>query len=368
MIVDILLSLEEAYDLEEYKTKFPSYGRLDYVSDSDEVDKLNDMVFELLKSGDLSNVHLSPSIIIDDDVSYFSYKDPNEHEDAMRFDDISISDLINHNYKFTKSSTIKTVLNWRVYYVKYSGETSSMKAYNCLNCELEVDGTTYILSSGVWRNVSSDFKFEVEEYVEKYIEDKSDAYLPNNVSIYSLVNEKGEDKVKYKEDVYNSYVANSSDDIYLFDKAKINIAGERRYEICDLLHKNRELIHVKVLKSGTNSLSHLFVQARFYTDAFVKDVETRKAMIKFIHDNGNKENNGKDKDAFLSIIAEERSKLQETAFTVLLCILTYSKDKKIIDLPFMAKYELANTHKYLVNERGIELAYAIRLVNKKTSV
>ncbi|HHX8295564.1 TPA: DUF6119 family protein, partial [Vibrio diabolicus] len=147
----------------------------------------------------------------------------------------------------------------------------------------------------------------------------------------------------------------------------INVAGQKRYEICDLLHMDRELIHVKVLKSGTNSLSHLFVQSRFYTDAFVKDIDTRKSMIEFINKNDNLENFGKDKDAFLSIVKEKRSELQESTFSVLLCILTYTKDKKIDDLPFMAKYELANTHKYLINERGIELAYAIRLVNKKTN-
>ncbi|WP_366664454.1 DUF6119 family protein [Vibrio coralliilyticus] len=173
--------------------------------------------------------------------------------------------------------------------------------------------------------------------------------------------------VRYKEETYNSYVAEYNSDIYLFDKSKIYVAGKKRYEICDLLHKDRELIHVKVLKNGTNSLSHLFVQSRFYTDAFVKDVDTRKSMIEFIKNNDNSENEKKDKNVFLSIIKEERSELQESTFSVLLCILTYTKDKNIDDFPFMAKYELVNTHKYLLNERGIELAYAIRRVNKKVT-
>lgn len=366
-IVDILLSLEEAYDLKDYKEKFPSYGRLDYVSDSDDIDKLNDMLFDLLKINDFSNIHLSPSLILDDDVSYFTYKDPEINEDIEKFDEISISDLIEQNHKFNKKSSIKTVANWDIYYVNSSEDVFSMGAYDCLNCELEDDGITYILSSGVWRSVSSDFKSEVEKYVEDYIDDKSESYLPDDVSIYCVVKEKGVDKVKYKEEIYNSYVAESNQDIYLFDKSKINIAGERRYEICDLLHRDRELIHVKVLKSGSNSLSHLFVQARFYTDAFVKDINTRKSMIDFINNNDNRENIGKDKNDFLSIIKEKRSELQETTFSVLLCILTYSKGKEITDLPFMAKYELANAHRYLQSERGIDLAYAIRTVNKNNS-
>ncbi|MFA0484071.1 DUF6119 family protein [Vibrio sp. 10N.222.55.B11] len=362
-VIDILLSLEEAYELEEYKEKFPSYGKLDYVSDDDEIDRLNTILFEQLKNNDFSNIHLSPSIILDDDISYFSYKDPDIYNSVIEFDDIAISDLVNQNHSFSKKSSIQTVIKWRIFYVNTSGDVRSMKAYDCLNCELEENGITYILSSGTWRCVSSDFKSEVETYLSK-IEDKSDLYLPDDVSIRCVVKENGKDKIKFKEDVYNSYVAKSNDDIYLFDKAKINIAGQRRYEICDLLHKDKQLIHVKVLKDGTSSLSHLFVQARFYTDAFVKDIETRKSMIDFINDNDNEENKSKDKTPFLSIITESRSKLQETTFSVLLCILTYNANKKIDDLPFMAKYELANTHKYLANERGIELSYAIRLVKK----
>nr|WP_048669398.1 DUF6119 family protein [Vibrio crassostreae] len=362
-VIDILLSLEEAYDLEEYKEKFPSYGKLDYVSDDDEIGRLNTILFEQLKNNDFSNIHLSPSIILDDDISYFSYKDPDIYNSVIEFDDIAISDLVNQNHSFSKKSSIQTVIKWRIFYVNTSGDVRSMKAYDCLNCELEENGITYILSSGTWRCVSSDFKSEVETYLSK-IADKSDLYLPDDVSIRCVVKENGKDKVKFKEDVYNSYVAKSNDDIYLFDKAKINIAGQRRYEICDLLHKDKQLIHVKVLKDGTSSLSHLFVQARFYTDAFVKDIETRKSMIDFINDNDNEENKSKDKTPFLSIITESRSKLQETTFSVLLCILTYNANKKIDDLPFMAKYELANTHKYLANERGIELSYAIRLVKK----
>ncbi|TCN89786.1 uncharacterized protein (TIGR04141 family) [Vibrio crassostreae] len=362
-VIDILLSLEEAYDLEEYKEKFPSYGKLDYVSDDDEIGRLNTILFEQLKNNDFSNIHLSPSIILDDDISYFSYKDPDIYNSVIEFDDIAISDLVNQNHSFSKKSSIQTVIKWRIFYVNTSGDVRSMKAYDCLNCELEENGITYILSSGTWRCVSSDFKSEVETYLSKIV-DKSDIYLPDDVSIRCVVKENGKDKVKFKEDVYNSYVAKSNDDIYLFDKAKINIAGQRRYEICDLLHKDKQLIHVKVLKDGTSSLSHLFVQARFYTDAFVKDIETRKSMIDFINDNDNEENKSKDKTPFLSIITESRSKLQETTFSVLLCILTYNANKKIDDLPFMAKYELANTHKYLANERGIELSYAIRLVKK----
>ncbi|HHX8296475.1 TPA: DUF6119 family protein, partial [Vibrio diabolicus] len=206
-IVDILLSLEEAYDLEVYKEKFPSYGRLDYVSDEDEIDRLNGVLFNYLKNKDFSNIHLSPSIIMDENVSYFSYKDPEAYECVDKFDDLNISELISQKHNFNQKSSIKTVLNWKIYYVNTSEEMSTMRAYDCINCEIEDNGITYILSSGTWRNVSSDFKSEVDLYVKNNIKDKSNDYLPNDVSIHCIVEENGRDIVKYKEEVYNSYAA-----------------------------------------------------------------------------------------------------------------------------------------------------------------
>ncbi|ASO31119.1 hypothetical protein CG015_18460 [Vibrio anguillarum] len=364
-LIEILLKLDAAYKLEDYRNKFPSYGRLDYVSDTDEIERLDKIVFDMLKNNNFESIHLSPSIVLNDDILHYTYKHPIEKPNAKKFEDINIYDLVSENHKFTRKSSINTVKKWLIYCIGESDELIDMSAYECLNCEIVHGNATYILSSGVWRSVNSDFKVEVDSYIKNNIDNKLNNYLPENISIHCKAQEKGEYKDRYKEEVYNSYVAKNNLDIYLFDKSKIEIADEKRYEICDLLHKDKELIHVKVLKSGSNSLSHLFVQARFYTDAFVKDEMTRKSMRKFIENNDNEENKYKNKMDFLSIISESRSELQETTFSVLLCILTFENNKKIEDLPFMARYELAKTHKYLINERGIKLSYAIRTVNKK---
>jgi uncharacterized protein (TIGR04141 family) len=240
-----------------------------------------------------------------------------------------------------------------------------MRAYNCLNCEVVHGETTYVLNSGIWRSINSDFKASIESYIKNNIKPQNSTYLPNNVSIHCVVKVKGKDTVKYKEEVYNSHVASTCDDIYLFDKSKINIAGKKQYEICDLLHCNKELIHVKVLKNGTSSLSHLFVQARFYTDAFIKDYNTRLSMRNFINKNDNNENKNKNKEKYLNIVPELREDLHAPSYSVVLCILTFDKEKTLDSLPFMARYELAKTHKYLNDERGVKLFYALRTVTKE---
>lgn len=363
VLVDILMRLESAYSLDDYKSKFPTYGRLDYVSDTDQKLSLDNELFKCLKNKSLSKIHLSPSEITSD-VEFYSYVDPETVNEFEQFDDIDINALLENNSKFNSRSSIKTVKSWRVYFKTSSDEIHSLRAYDCINFEIEMNGTTYVLNSGIWRSINSDFKLEVENYIDGNIHSREDDFLPNDVSIKCTVKEKGKNVIKYKEEVYNSFAALNDENLFLFDKSKINVAGSKKYEICDLFHLNKELIHVKVLKGGSSSLSHLFLQARFYTDAFIKDISTRISMRNFIENNSNKENESKDIDGFLSKIPENRTELHDSSYSVIICILTFSEEKELSSLPFMVRYELAKTHKYLKEERGIELSYALRKVNK----
>ncbi|MGV8597325.1 DUF6119 family protein, partial [Pseudomonas aeruginosa] len=90
-----------------------------------------------------------------------------------------------------------------------------------------------------------------------------------------------------REEIYNQELYNTNNDIFLFDKAKVHIAGERIYEVCDLLHSDKSLIHVKRLKSGSASISHLFLQGKFYSDAFISDQKCRESMREHITENHN---------------------------------------------------------------------------------
>lgn len=364
-LIDILIDLNNSYDLDLYKSKFPTYGRLDYVSDTDEIEKLDSILFQCLKDKQLSNVHLSPNRIEPDDLKYYTYQDPEEHPNAKHFEMLNIQELLNSHSHFNMKSSINTIKSWRIYSVTTSDQAESTRAYDCLNFEVDINGTTFILSAGTWRSVNSDFKINIEKYISEKIHEKKHNYLPNDISIHCNVTEKGIIKDRYKEEIYNAYVARNNGDIYLFDKSKIKIAGIKQYEICDLFHSKKEFVHVKVLKSGTNSLSHLFLQARFYTDSFIKDHDTRSSMRDFIEKNNNQENANKDKSLFLSLVPEKLQDLHASSYSVVLCILTFDAKDNINNLPFMVKYELVKTHKYLIDERGVELSYAIRLVNKK---
>lgn len=355
-LINILLKLDAAYKLISYKKSFPTYGRLDFVSDNEQIKVLDNLLFDKLKSNKLDSIHLSSSVIESDDHAFYSYEDI--QDSSVKHDDLNIYELLKSHPKFNVKSSITTIKNWRIYSVSDAGEYSSMRAYDCINFEAVIKEETFILTGGVWRSVSKDFKTQIDDYIKNKVNDNQATYLPNNVSIHCIVED------KYKEELYNSHVAKSYNDIYLFDKAKIKIANRKSYEICDLFHSDKNFIHVKVFKSGTNSLSHLFLQSRFYIDAFIKEEVTRNSMRDFVNDNKNDENKNKNKQTFLTLIPKDRKDLHASSYSIILCILTFDKNKGIDSLPFMVRYELARTHKYLLEERGIELSCAIRLVKK----
>jgi uncharacterized protein (TIGR04141 family) len=355
-LINILVKLDTAYKLVSYKKSFPTYGRLDFVSDIDQIKNLDNILFEKLKYNNLDSIHLSSSVIESDEHCFYSYVDIENA--SVKYDDLNIYELLKNHTKFNVKSSINTIKNWKIYSVSDIGIYSSMRAYDCINCETVIKGETFILNGGVWRSVSNDFKSDVENYIKSKVFNDHATYLPNNISIYCI------EKDRYKEDIYNSHVAKNYNDVYLFDKSKINIADQKLYEICDLFHSDKKFIHVKVFKSGTSSLSHLFLQARFYIDAFIKEEKTRSSMRDFVTNNKNAENKNKNKQSFLSLIPQDRKNIHASSYSVVLCILTFDKNKNIDTLPFMVKYELAKTHQYLLEERGVELSYAIRLVKK----
>ena len=357
-LINILLKLDTAYELLSYKKSFPTYGRLDFVSDNDQIKVLDNILFDKLKSNKLDSIHLSSSVIESDEHAFYSYEDI--QDTPVKHDDLNIFELLKSHPKFNVKSSITTIKNWKIYSASDTGEYSSMRAYDCINCETVINGETFILNGGVWRSVSTDFKTQIDDYIKYKVSDNQEKYLPNDISIHCIV--KGEDR--YKEEVYNSHVAKNYNDIYLFDKSKVKIADQKLYEICDLFHSDKSFIHVKVFKSGTSSLSHLFLQSRFYIDAFIKEEATRNSMRDFVNNNTNDENKNKNKQTFLTLIPKDRKDVHASSYSIILCILTFDQNKNIDSLPFMVRYELAKTHKYLLEERGIELSCAIRLVKK----
>lgn len=117
-------------------------------------------------------------------------------------------------------------------------------------------------------------------------------------------------------------------------------------------------MHVKRLRSGAASVTHLFLQGRFYGDAFLADQGTRMAMRAFVV--------GKVGEAvaapFIDAIPEKREDLVANNFRVIFCLLTELDDADLSILPFMSQYELMHTHRHLYLALGFRCEVAIRRI------
>lgn len=332
-----------------YQAIFTEYDKFPFESDPAVIEELDSILFTKIRDEDYSNIHLSPPEFFDYDSLMFSY-DP--EDESNRYDELILTDLLaQRKRKFKETADINSIKGMRI--SVYNAETeavlkSKWSAYKCLVAEVERQGETFILSIGQWRKVSTNLQQEVSEFIAPLAISNPD-YLPNNISIWNPHAKGGKNGKPYigenQEAVFNRKAEEDSADLFLFDKGKIEIAGEKKYEVCDLFHKDKKFIQVKRYSSGSASISHLFVQARFYAEAFLFDAKCRSSMCAHI----NEKANGRDVSSFVTCLPEERTAINAGEYHICLCLLTDKDNLQISDLPFMSKYELMHTLRHLTN-------------------
>lgn len=139
----------------------------------------------------------------------------------------------------------------------------SWSIYQCIYCEIDLEGDTYLLSAGKWYRLSKNFVQEVNDDVKR---------LPK----YSRSLPEFKDET---EEEYNRRVASSDPKTFaLLDRKLISFGGGySRVEFCDLYTDSQDIIHIKRY-GGSSVLSHLFAQGTVSGQLFVTDQEFRKAV------------------------------------------------------------------------------------------
>lgn len=338
----------------KYKdTDFSCIDNWRYVKDKNKINELDATLFKRLNEDNIDKFYLSyPDML---DISQYRYKFSNCEKN---FDELSLTDyLVLHKNRI---SSIDYLKRDHIYLVDSIAEQQSRSAtvYRCIVAEIkENNQDTYILFDGKWRKLSLDFRKSIESYFEDNEVEFDSDYLKNDLK--NNINIKCDNQ--YREERYNKECVTNNSSLMLFDKSKIEIAGERKYEICDILSSRKDMIHVKKYKMGASSLSHLFLQVKFYSEAILLDPKARESASNYIKkslEDKSSINFGKDKSNFLCIFdSTERPNPRD--FTVVLCVL--SQNQMIIqDLPFMTQYEIKNVDDYL---RG--LGFNVKYVNRQ---
>lgn len=140
----------------------------------------------------------------------------------------------------------------------------SWSVFKCLYCEVDHDGSTYVLSAGKWYRIDRDFVEAV---------DKSFASIPRATEAMPAYKHSG-------EGAYCSAIAAAHADLYaLMDQKTIQIAGRYdKIEFCDLFSATKDLIHVK--RYGASSvLNHLFAQGHISAEVFRSEPEFRTKAL-----------------------------------------------------------------------------------------
>jgi uncharacterized protein (TIGR04141 family) len=358
-LIPRILILEEAYHKEDYLEQYKGYAKFHFETDPKRIAELDNILFKRIVEGEHANIHLAPPEFINMDSRSFSYRDD---ADAEHHDDLSLNDFLSSRRAFRKDSTIKSLKDQKIciWDTDTGIRISHWSAYKCIVAEVDLAQSTYILSMGQWKEVSGDLKKEVEDHL-KTIAINNDTFLPADVFLWDPLAGKKVNGVasgENREEIYNQEAVKGDASLFLFDKSKVQVAAERIYEICDIFSTAQAMIHIKRLKEGSASITHLFLQARFYSEGFITEEPCRVSMHDHIKNNAGGRNVG----AFLAAIPIDRKALIANNYKVIFCILCKQDNPSLKLLPFMAKYECMHSHKYITNALGMQCEIAFRKV------
>lgn len=250
------------YNDDSYKKDFPWVDNINEVKDNLTIDKLDDLLVANIKNGDLDKIWMAvPEIIEWEKVDGFCYK---IHQNSPEHNDIHLPDFLDSLSTSEKEDLSKEILSKKyVNCIDTEGYLlKKWKAFNCLYGEMDTDEETYVLNNGKWYLVDNDFVNTVNKYYEK---------IPDYDFIFP----------KYCDDsegCYNTRISKELDDFVLMDRGNISYGGgHSQIEFCDLLSRNKDIIHVK--RYGSSSvLSHLFAQGRLSGELFQMEEEFRKKV------------------------------------------------------------------------------------------
>jgi uncharacterized protein (TIGR04141 family) len=191
--------------------------------------------------------------------------------------------------------------------------------------KFEQENETYLLNNGKWYRVGTDFRQRVNEQFAKI--PQSDLQLPHY-----------DDK---SETDYNARVAiQLAGQFELMDRKLIKCTGQYdKIEFCDLLGKDKRIVHVKRYAGGSAPLSHMFAQAVVSGSLLRRDSDFRKQLVSLLS------------EPFQKLVHEP----QTDEYEIVLAIV--SKSKHDLTIPFFSRVNLNNARTRL-QELGYRVSVA----------
>lgn len=332
---DFCATLKNLFDRDSYKARFGWIDNLKIVKDQQLIESLDQMLLEDLKTQQASRSHLAlPENVDWQDIDSFRIQGTNSKE----FPELYLNDALSAMASDIDNLTINKLKQRRVGVVFARSHEIDYRwsFYRCLVSEQDRDDHLYALIEGSWFQIHKSLVEEVNGFIDSM--PRSSVKMPKHSD--------GE-----TEQEYNARLASSSADLLLMDRSIASVPGASgTVELCDVLSKKGELIHVK-RKSHSSSLSHLFAQGFVSMSTLFGDKGFRKNLqnkIKVAVENG-------DPTPWLNLIAEDDAALRANAFKVTYAIVPTNSFHDNRWLPFFSKLNLMSQARTL-QIMGVDVA------------
>jgi uncharacterized protein (TIGR04141 family) len=203
--------------------------------------------------------------------------------------------------------------------------------WRCLVGEFQADDSTYVLDEGEFFAVAQDYMQDLNDSVAAVPE--STLQLPDA-------------SVRLREREYNQAAVEGREDLLLLDRHNvITSASTTPVEICDILTRARQLVHVK-RHLGARDLSHLFSQGFVSAELLQDDRRFREAAQRKIEELGGR-------GAFLFFDPEG---IRTDRFEIIYAIVADWRGRTLVEaLPFFSKVNLRRTAQDL-SSRGFRVS------------
>jgi uncharacterized protein (TIGR04141 family) len=206
-------------------------------------------------------------------------------------------------------------------------ELGKCSAYDCFGYELALGNRQYILSSGVWYEVTADFIARVNASAMK---------LPRPKHILPSWDR------KLDEGQYNLKCGQRAGFLHFDAKNILYGGGQSKFEFCDILHLASKTLYFAKIANRSSGMSHLVEQVRRTTELlFGEDSDFRRA----VRESMKKHHKGED-----SSWLDSRPKNSDWN----LCMV--SLGRSAIDLPFFARCSVRRLYLEM-RRRGFEVSF-----------
>jgi len=263
----------DAYLKDTYKSKgFEWVDNVKEVKDELLVETLDSELISAVENKNIDNLYIAPAEIVDwEKTTGFCFGGIGKKTDNAENYTLEI-DLMEYLQKVDIKTNIYAKIKRDKLYAATSTEEfySTGNVYNSLIFQTKYKDNTYILVSGNWYRIDTNF------YERVYL------YVKNQIPVATIVMPSCQ--IGENEGEYNKRVCDNNNDFNIMDCKLVSVSGGRKQiEVCDIFTINKQFIHVKN-KGKSAQLSHLFSQGKISAQCFVSDEDFRKQVYEKIKD------------------------------------------------------------------------------------